>query len=303
MSRLIPFAWLLFIGVSWGMTQPLTKIAVSGGYQPLGMIFWQMLISVLVLGVINMLRRRPLPLDRRVIGFYIAFALIGTVIPNAASYKAYTVLPSGIMSLLLSLIPMMAFPIALIFGLDRFSIKRMAGLSLGLFAILMIIGVPDALPNAGMLAFIPLGLIPSLMYAFEGNFVARFGTGGAGPLQLLLGASIAGVVITGPIAVGTGQWINPIHVWGIADFALIASALIHTLVYTLYVMIVRNYGPVFSVQVSYVVTASGLGWAMLILGERYSGPIWLALVVMFVGIYLVSPDLKGKKNDGESQSR
>jgi drug/metabolite transporter (DMT)-like permease len=250
-----------------------------------------------------MLRRRPLPLDRRVIGFYIAFALIGTVIPNAASYKAYTVLPSGIMSLLLSLIPMMAFPIALIFGLDRFSIKRMAGLSLGLFAILMIIGVPDALPNAGMLAFIPLGLIPSLMYAFEGNFVARFGTGGAGPLQLLLGASIAGVVITGPIAVGTGQWINPIHVWGIADFALIASALIHTLVYTLYVMIVRNYGPVFSVQVSYVVTASGLGWAMLILGERYSGPIWLALAVMFVGIYLVSPDLKGKKNDGESQSR
>ena len=285
------------------MTQPLTKIAVSGGYQPLGMIFWQMLISVLVLGVINMLRRRPLPLDRRVIGFYIAFALIGTVIPNAASYKAYTVLPSGIMSLLLSLIPMMAFPIALIFGLDRFSIKRMAGLSLGLFAILMIIGVPDALPNAGMLAFIPLGLIPSLMYAFEGNFVARFGTGGAGPLQLLLGASIAGVVITGPIAFGTGQWINPIHVWGIADFALIASALIHTLVYTLYVMIVRNYGPVFSVQVSYVVTASGLGWAMLILGERYSGPIWLALAVMFVGIYLVSPDLKGKKNDGESQSR
>ena len=285
------------------MTQPLTKIAVSGGYQPLGMIFWQMLISVLVLGVINMLRRRPLPLDRRVIGFYIAFALIGTVIPNAASYKAYTVLPSGIMSLLLSLIPMMAFPIALIFGLDRFSIKRMAGLSLGLFAILMIIGVPDALPNAGMLAFIPLGLIPSLMYAFEGNFVARFGTGGAGPLQLLLGASIAGVVITGPIAFATGQWINPIHVWGIADFALIASALIHTLVYTLYVMIVRNYGPVFSVQVSYVVTASGLGWAMLILGERYSGPIWLALVVMFVGIYLVSPDLKSKKNDGESQFR
>ena len=26
--------------------------------------------------------------------------------------------------------------------------------------------------------FIPLGLVPSLMYAFEGNFVARFGTGG-----------------------------------------------------------------------------------------------------------------------------
>ena len=302
MSRLIPFAWLLFIGISWGLTQPLIKIAVTGGYKPLGMIFWQMLISVAVLGVINMVRRRPLPFDRRVISFYIAFALIGTIIPNAASYKAYTVLPSGIMSLLLSLIPMMAFPIALVLGLDRFSVKRTVGLSLGLLAVLLIISVPDALPNSAMLAFIPLGLLASLMYAFEGNFVARFGTGGAGPLQLLLGASIVGAAITGPIAWGTGQWINPIHVWNMADLALIASALIHTLVYTLYVMIVRSYGPIFSVQVSYIVTAAGLGWAMLILGERYSGPIWLALGIMFVGIYLVSPDMKGKNNGASELS-
>ena len=296
MSRLIPFAWLLFIGISWGITQPLIKIAVGGGYQPFGLIFWQMLIGAIVLGVINIARRRPLPMHSRVIFFYIAFALMGTVIPNGASYKAYTVLPAGIMSLLLSLIPMMAFPIALILGLERFSLKRMAGLSLGLLAVLLIVGVPDALPNSAMLAFIPLGLLASLMYAFEGNFVARFGTGGVGPLQLLLGASIAGAIITAPIAWGMGQWINPIHVWDIADLALIGSALIHTVVYTLYVMIVRTYGPVFSVQVSYVVTAAGLGWAMLILGERYSGPIWLALGLMFVGIYLVSPVLGGKND-------
>jgi drug/metabolite transporter (DMT)-like permease len=243
-----------------------------------------------------MIRRRPLPINRRVLPFYLAIALIGTIIPNAASYKAYTVLPAGIMSLLLSMIPMIAFPIALMLGLDRFSFKRMAGLSLGLFAVLLIVGVPEALPNAGMLAFIPLGLLPSLMYAFEGNFVARFGTGGAGPLQLLLGASIIGMGITGPLAYTTGQWINPLHDWGVADVAVVASAFIHSVVYTLYVMIVRQFGPVFSVQVSYVVTAAGLGWAMLILGERYAGPIWLALALMFMGIYLVSPNLKDPQN-------
>ncbi|MGB2195484.1 MAG: DMT family transporter [Planktomarina sp.] len=296
MRHLIPYGWLLLIGVSWGATQPLAKIAVSSGYQPLGLIFWQMLIGVVVLGLVNMIRRRPLPINRRVLPFYLAIALIGTIIPNAASYKAYTVLPAGIMSLLLSLIPMIAFPIALMLGLDRFSFKRMAGLSLGLFAVLLIVGVPEALPNAAMLAFIPLGLLPSLMYAFEGNFVARFGTGGAGPLQLLLGASIIGMGITGPLAYNTGQWINPLHDWGVADVAVVASALIHSVVYTLYVMIVRQFGPVFSVQVSYVVTAAGLGWAMLILGERYAGPIWLALALMFMGIYLVSPNLKDPQN-------
>jgi drug/metabolite transporter (DMT)-like permease len=294
--HLIPYGWLLFIGVSWGATQPLTKIAVSSGYQPLGLIFWQMLIGVVVLGLVNMIRRRPLPINRRVLPFYLAIALIGTIIPNAASFKAYTVLPAGIMALLLSLIPMIAFPIALILGLDRFSFKRMAGLSFGLFAVLLIVGMPQALPNAAMLAFIPLGLLPSLMYAFEGNFVARFGTGGAGPLQLLLGASIIGMGITGPLAYSTGHWINPLHDWGVADVAVVASALIHSVVYTLYVMIVRQFGPVFSVQVSYVVTAAGLGWAMLILAERYAGPIWLALALMFMGIYLVSPNLKDPQN-------
>ena len=301
MKKLIPFAWLILIGTSWGLTVPLIKIAVSTGYKPFGLIFWQMVIVALVLGVVNFVRGRELPINRKVLLFYLAFALISTLIPNAASYKAYTVLPAGVMSLLLSFIPMMAFPIALILGLDQFTFKRMAGLSLGLFAVLLIVGVPNALPNKAMLVFIPLGLLPSLMYAFEGNFVARFGTGGAGPLQVVLGSSIIGVVIMGPLALVTDQWINPIHKWGVADLALIAASLIQSFAYTLYVLIVRKYGPVFSVQVSYLVTASGLGWAMLILGERYSGPIWFALAIMFVGIYLVSPDLK--ENEIHSQTK
>lgn len=297
MKKAAPFAWLILIGTSWGLTVPLIKISVSEGYQPFGLIFWQMVIITLVLGVVNFARGRQLPVNRKVLFFYLVFALVSTLIPNAASYKAYTVLPAGIMSLLLSLIPMMAFPIALMMGLDQFSFKRMAGLSLGLFAVLLIVGVPSALPDRAMLIFIPLGLLPSLMYAFEGNFVARFGTGGAGPLQLLLGSSILGLLIMGPLALVSGQWINPIHKWGNPDYALVASSLIQSVAYTLYVMIVRKYGPVFSVQVSYLVTASGLGWAMLILRESYSGPIWVALALMFIGIYLVSPNSESKGVD------
>ena len=65
-------------------------------------------------------------------------------------------------------------------------------------------------------------------------------------------------------------------------------------------MIVRKYGPVFSVQVSYIVTATGLGWSMLLLNERYSGPIWFALSAMFVGIYLVSPNSTKVEKDKNS---
>lgn len=293
LPRLIPYLWVLGIGVAWGATQPLAKIAVSTGHGHFGLIFWQLVISALILGTVNAIRGRWLPVRGRVWVFYLIIACVGTLIPNTASFQAIAVLPSGIMSILLSLVPMLAFPIALMLGLDQFRLTRLIGLSLGLCGVILIVGVPDALPEAAMLAFIPLALLPPLMYAFEGNFVAKWGTGGAGPLQLLLGASLVGAVIALPLTLYHGHWINPIAPWGAAEVALFLSSAIHAIVYTMYVMIVGRYGAVFSVQVGYIVTAAGVMWAMVILGENYSGPIYLALGLMFAGIYLVSPKQRG----------
>ncbi|MEM6306821.1 MAG: DMT family transporter [Pseudomonadota bacterium] len=289
MNRLVPYILLISMGVGWGATIPLTKIAVSTGYGHFGLIFWQLVIAVVILGSVTLIRRRGLPWNRRVVPFYLIIAFIGTLVPNTASYQAIAVLPSGIISIFLSLIPMLAFPIALGLGLDQFSLRRLAGLTLGLTAVLLIIGVPTALPDPVMLLFIPIGLIAPLMYAFEGNFVARWGTGGAGPIQLLCGSSLLGAVIVLPVAFGAGHWINPIRPWGAAEWALLASSAIHACVYTIYVMAVRRYGSVFSVQVSYLVTLSGMGWAMVLLGETYSGPIWAALILMLFGMYFVRP--------------
>jgi len=43
-----------------------------------------------------------------------------------------------------------------------------------------------------------------------------------------------------------------------------------------------------------------LGWAMLILGERYTGPVWLALGLMFIGMYLVSPQFNDNNGVGRT---
>ncbi len=91
------------------------------------------------------------------------------------------------------------------------------------------------------------------------------------------------------MALGSGQWINPVIPFGIAEWSLIASSLIHVLVYAGYVWLVGRAGPVFAVQVSYLVTGFGFGWAILLLNESYSSYIWAALGLMFVGLFLVQP--------------
>ena len=111
-------AMLIVLGGAWGMTMPLTKIAVSTGYKHFGLLFWQMAIGVVVMSAIALLRGTRLPMGVPQVRIYVLIALIGSVLPNTASYQAAVHLPSGVMSILLSMIPMWAFPIAVLLTLS-----------------------------------------------------------------------------------------------------------------------------------------------------------------------------------------
>lgn len=303
------FAVLILLGMAWGITQPLSKIAVSEGYRHYGIIFWQFVIGAVFLGGVCLLRGRAFRITARRVALYVIIALIGTLLPNSASFTAAIHLPSGILSIVLSLIPMIAFPIALLWGLDRFSSARLLGLLLGLAAILLIALPQTSLPDPAMIWWLPIALIAPVFYAIEGNFVARYGTAGLDPVQVLFGASIFGIVMTAPLALMTGQWISPLPPYAAPDLAILGSSVAHIFAYTTYVWLVQRAGPVFAAQVSYFVTGFGVFWAKLILDESYSPWVWGAMALMFAGLFLVQPRGKdalagaGAVGDDEPNSR
>jgi drug/metabolite transporter (DMT)-like permease len=91
------------------------------------------------------------------------------------------------------------------------------------------------------------------------------------------------------LALLTGQWISPLPPWGAPDLAVVGSSVAHALAYVGYVWMVGRAGAVFAAQVSYVVTAFGIFWAWILLGETYSGWVWAAVALMFTGLFLVQP--------------
>jgi len=280
---------LVVMGAGWGLTQPLGKMAVSSGYQHFGLIFWQLVVGVLALGAVALVRRKPLPLTADGLRFALVIAVIGTIIPNSFFYYSVARLPSGIMSILISLVPLLAFPMALALGMDRFSLTRLAGLFCGLLGVALIALPAASLPSPAMVAFLPMALIGPLFYAAESNYVARFGMAGLDAVQAMLLASAVGAVIALPLALASGQFIDPLVPWGRAEWALVASSTLHAVVYAGYVWLAANAGAVFAAQTSYVVTGTGVLWAMLLLGERFSSWVWAALAVMLVGLFLVQP--------------
>ena len=294
---------LTLMGAGWGLTLPLSKIAVSEGYRHVGLIFWQMLIGAIVMGVIQIVRGRRFAVGAPQIRVFIIIALIGTVLPNSASYEAARHLPAGLISILLSLVPLIAFPVALALGNERFAFIRLIGLGFGLFGVLLIVGPDASLPERAMIVFVPLALIAPTFYAVEGNVVAKWGTAGLDGIDVLFGASIFGALLTLPLSLATSTFVDPRPPWGAPDGALALSAIVHVFVYASYVWMVGRAGPIFAVQVSYLVTGFGVIWSMLILGEMYSIWVWAAMVLILSGVFLVLPRTRDTLAAGPKSSK
>ncbi len=288
-SRLLPLVVLIGAGAGWGLAQPLTKIAVSTGHQPFGLLAWQMAIVATLMGVTCLATGRRLPRNRRALGVYAMIALMGVVLPGSVTYTVAPHLPAGVLALLLSLVPMFAFPVALLLGVDRFGMARLAGLVLGLAGVGLVALPGTSLPDPAMVAWIPMALIPALLYAFEGSFVARFGTAGMDAIQVMAGASILATVLSLVLATILGHGLTPPWPPGPPEAALALAAVVNGTVYASYVWLVGRAGSVFAAQVSYLVTGFGVVWSMLILGERYSGWVWAAFVFLLAGLALVRP--------------
>jgi len=73
---------------------------------------------------------------------------------------------------------------------------------------------------------------------------------------------------------------------------LVAMSVLHAGLYAGYVGLAARAGAVFATQTAYVVTGTGVFWAMALLGEEFAGTVWLAMAIMLVGLFLGTPRLR-----------
>jgi len=298
---------LILMGAAWGLVFTFTKVAVSTGHQPFGILVWQMVIMAILSAAILMGRRKSLALRRRDFVLYFGVAVLGTVFPNYFSYIAAAELPAGIMVIIVALVPLFAMPIALVLGYEKLSYLRLFGIVFGALAVGLLVGPEASLPDPAKAVYVLLAILMPLAYGAEGSFLvwakARTKEETPDPVKVLFGASIVGMLIAVPMALATGEFLSPVRVWAAPEWAIVAAAALNWFAYVGYVWLIGRAGPVFASQVTYLVTGFGVIWAMVLLGESYSVYIWAALGLMMVGLYLVQPrdNAEVSGNDGAEQ--
>ena len=104
-----------------------------------------------------------------------------------------------------------------------------------------------------------------------------------------MGMNLIAAITLFPVALTTDSLFVPSFPPQAAEFAIIGLGLITAVAYTMFVMSVSLFGSVFSSQVGYLVTLTGVFWGILIFDEKHSTWIWMSIATIIIGLALVTP--------------
>ncbi|MBY8975288.1 DMT family transporter [Rhodobacteraceae bacterium NNCM2] len=289
---LILWAVLFGSGIAWGATQLFSKISVSTGHPAIGIVFWQTAIGAVLLLLALFVTGRRLPFRSRHVAFYLVCGFLGTAFPHSMSYTYMKHLPVGIASILIAVIPMMTLVLAVVVGIDRADWRRVLGLGLGAVAVMLIL-VPEAsLPEQGQWLWALLPLVTAFAYACENVVIAKYQPGDSGALETMAGLTIAALVMVVPMMLAEGAWVD-LSAMGTAEQAIAATSVLHVLAYFGLVWLIGQAGPIFTAQIGYIVTLSGVFLGMVFMGEVHAHWVWLSLALMLVGLSFVKAGRRG----------
>lgn len=284
-------AWAVLIGAGafWGLTFTLMKIASENGAHPLGLSFWNAALGALGLLAINLLRRRPVPVQPRYLKFYAITSLLGTSVPGAAYFYAAVYLPAGVLSISIAVVPMLTFLAAAALGLDRWSVMRASGVVLGIASVCLIVLPETALPDREAAPWMLAALLAAGCYTAENIYLTLRRPSEIDPFTLLIGMFAMASIMMIPVVYLADAFVPLQFPFGRMELSIIAMTVINAAAYGSFIYLVGVAGPVFASQMGYLVTLSGVAWGILIFSEVHSGWIWGALLLMIAGLALVQP--------------
>ncbi len=193
-ARILPYLGLLYMGIAWGLGFSLAKLASVEGTTPLGIAFWQSLLAGLLLLCYVISRKTKMLVSWPAVKMYVIIALLGAAIPTTCFYYAASKVPAGVLSITVTLVPILTYALAMLLRTEFFSATRITGIMFGVLSIFLLVGPESSLPDQSALPWVLLACFSSFCYAIENIYLAKRGTKDVGAVRLACGMHIGGAV-------------------------------------------------------------------------------------------------------------
>ena len=283
------FLILMILGLGWGLSFTLGKIAITAGGTPIGLTFWQSLFSGLVLLIYVFFRHGKIIIPKTMFLPIVIITFLSVVIPNIIFYACVEHLDAGVLSISVSVIPLFTYLIALGLRMDKLKVRRVLGLITGFCALLILILPENSLPDKRDIPWVLLALNCALCYALENIYIDRLALQNFGPIRLVCAVSFVSAIITFLLSLVMDQFfiLQPTNLY--LFISTLGLGFISATAYSIFIYLIGRAGSVFSSQVGYLVTFFGVVWGIIILGESHSLFVWVSLVMIMMGVFLVQP--------------
>ena len=283
------FLILIILGLAWGLSFTLGKIAITAGGTPIGLTFWQSLFSGLILLAYVFFRHGKINIPKAMFFPIVVITFLSVVIPNIIFYACVAYLDAGVLSISVSVIPLFTYIIALGLRMDKFKVRRVIGLITGFCALLILILPENSLPDKRDIPWVLLALNCALCYALENIYIERLKLQNFGPIRLVCAVSFVSALITFVLSIVMNQFfiLKPTNLY--LFISTLGLGFISATAYSIFIYLIGRAGSVFSSQVGYLVTFFGVVWGIIILGESHSIFVWISLILIMMGIFLVQP--------------
>ncbi len=293
------FLILIILGLGWGLSFTLGKIAITAGGTPIGLTFWQSLFSGLVLLAYVFFRHGKIIIPKKMFLPIVIITFLSVVIPNIIFYACVEHLDAGVLSISVSVIPLFTYLIALGLRMDKFKVRRVIGLITGFCALLILILPENSLPDKRDIPWVLLALNCALCYALENIYIDRLALKNFGPIRLVCAVSFVSAIITFFLSLVMDQFfiLQPTNLY--LFISTLGLGFISATAYSIFIYLIGRAGSVFSSQVGYLVTFFGVVWGIIILGESHSVFVWISLAMIMMGIFLVQPKQNSESTDFE----
>lgn len=274
----------LLLSASWGLSFLFIKIAV-GEISPLWIVAIRTTIGGVVLAVILRLRGTRLPRDRRQLLHLLVLAIASNAVPWGAVAWAQQFLPSGLTAVVNSLVPAATLAVAAAAGVERLTVRKIAGLTLAMGGTLIVLAGELGTPDRAVALLVVIGATG--LYGGGAVYAKRYVSGRLPPLAVATGQVGLAAVVTLPAAFLLSAEPAWSQLTGGAVVAVTALGVFGTgLAFLLFYALIENVGPTNATMVTYVIPVIGLVAGWLVLDERFGLNVVAGAAVLIAGIWL-----------------
>lgn len=286
--------WLRFAGtgILWGSSFFFIKIALEG--LSFGQVAWsRTVLGGLTLVIVFALSRRTLPRKPIVWAHFTVMAIVFAVIPYMLFAWAEQYVSSGLASIYNATTPIMTAIFAtLVFRVEKLSRSQIAGVTLGIFGVLVIIAPWQAGDIKGSvlgnLACLGAAVCYGAALSYQRRFVAPYKIAGVTSATMNIGiAAIIYILLTPLIAVGPVTLTIPI----VASL-LALGALGTGMAYVWNYRVLAEWGPTRTSTVTYITPVIGILLGIVVLKETMSWHEPVGAVLVIIGVLLAQERIK-----------